>query len=143
MKQEELENRIQQLELELSNLKSVKLKSQKSKDNDQRFCNLVELSIHPILILKGKDMILDIANEPLLKIFGVGKETLGKPLLDILPEMKEQPFMALLLDVLHNHTTHYGKEQPAYFLRKTGETEIFYLILFTILTKKMTGQFRA
>ena len=126
MKQEELENRIQQLELELSNLKSVKLKSQKSKDNDQRFCNLVELSIHPILILKGKDMILDIANEPLLKIFGVGKETLGKPLLDILPEMKEQPFMALLLDVLHNHTTHYGKEQPAYFLRKTGETEIFY-----------------
>ena len=98
----------------------------KIEQSEQRFRNLVEQSMYPILVLKGEDMILEVANEPLLKIWNVGKEALGKPFLDILPEMKGQPFIGLLLDVLHNHTTQYGKEQPAHFNRANGETETVY-----------------
>ena len=126
MKKKELENRIKELELELSSQNASKYDVQKSHKNEQRFHNLIEQSIYPILIFKGEDMILDIANDPLLKIFNVGKEALGKPFLEILPEMKDQPFMGLLLDVLHNHITHYGKEQPAYFERENGERETIY-----------------
>lgn len=126
MKKKELENTIKELELELSNQNALKFDVQKSLENEQRFHNLIEQSIYPILIFKGEDMILDTANAPLLKIFNVGKEALGKPFLDILPEMKDQPFMGLLLDVLHNHMTHYGKEQPAYFERENGVRETIY-----------------
>ena len=126
MEKKDIENRIKELELELSILKTSEFDVQKLQENDQRFRNLVELSIYPILILKGEDMVLDTANDPILKIFNVGKEALGKSLIEILPEMKDQPFMVLLLDVLQNHVTHYGTEQPAYFVRENGEKEIVY-----------------
>jgi PAS domain S-box-containing protein len=126
MTNNQLQNRITELELELSNLKASKVAAQKSIDIDQRFRNFIELSIFPILILKGEEMIMEIANEPLLKIFNVGREALGKSLIEILPEMKDQPFMGLLLDVLHNNITHYGKEQPAFFMRDNGERETVY-----------------
>ncbi len=126
MKKKELENRIKELELELSYLKSSKSDKQDSPESEQRFRSLVEQSLSPILILKGENMVLDVANEPSFKILNVGKEALGKPFLEILPEMKDQPFMDLLLDVLHNHTTHYGKEQPTHFMRENGETQTVY-----------------
>ncbi|WP_310558418.1 PAS domain S-box protein [Flavobacterium sp.] len=126
MEKKDIENRIKELELELSILKTSEFDVQKLQENDQRFRNLVELSIYPILILKGEDMILETANNPILKIFNVGKEALGKSLIEILPEMKDQPFMGLLFDVLHNNISHYGSEQPAFFIRDNGENEIVY-----------------
>ncbi len=98
----------------------------KIEQSEQRFRNLVEQTIYPILIFKGEDLILELANEPLFKIWNVGKEALGKPFLEILPEMKDQPFLDLLLDVLHTSTTQYGKEQPAHFIRANGEKETVY-----------------
>lgn len=98
----------------------------KIEQSEQRFRNLVEQTIYPIIIFKGEDLILELANEPLFKIWKVGKEALGKPFLEILPEMKGQPFLDLLLDVLHNSITHYGKEQPAHFIRANGEKETVY-----------------
>lgn len=95
-------------------------------DNDICFRNLVEQSINPICILKGQDMVLELANEPLLKIWNVGQEALGRPFLEILPEMKLQPFMGLLLDVIQNGATHYGYDEPAYFIRNNGKLETGY-----------------
>ncbi|MBK8788281.1 MAG: PAS domain S-box protein [Chitinophagaceae bacterium] len=46
---------------------------------------------------------------------------MGKPFLQILPEMKDQPFPAYMLDVYKNGVTHYGNEEPAYFITKNGE----------------------
>jgi PAS domain S-box-containing protein len=96
------------------------------KESEGRFRSLVEKSPYPICIFKGKELKIEVANESMLKIFNVGAEALGKPFLEILPEMKEQPFIELLLDVLENGTTHYGSEQPAYFLRRNGKKETLY-----------------
>ncbi|WP_050855240.1 ATP-binding protein [Flavobacterium frigoris] len=98
----------------------------KIEESEQRFRNLVELASYPILIFKGEDMRLELANEPLYKIWNIGKEALGKPFLEILPEMKNQPFMGLLLDVLHSSEIKYGNEEPAYFLRPNGVKETVY-----------------
>ncbi|WP_394993106.1 PAS domain-containing protein [Emticicia sp.] len=103
-----------------------KISEDKLKESEKRFRSLVEKSPYPICIFKGKELKMELANEPMLKIFNVGEEVLGTPFLEILPEMKEQPFIALLLDVLENGTTHYGSEQPAYFLRKNGEKDTRY-----------------
>ncbi len=102
------------------------LSRKKVEESEQRFRNLVEKAPSPICILKGEDMILEVANEPVYKIWNVGKEALGKPFLKIIPEMKEQPFMGWLLDVFHNGVTHYGKEEPAYFTRENGEKQTIY-----------------
>ena len=98
----------------------------KIEENEKRFRNLVEQATTPIIILKGEKMVMEVASESVFKIFNVGKEALGKPLLEILPEMSDQQFIGLLLDVFHNGVTHHGNEQPAYFIRENKEIEIVY-----------------
>ena len=96
------------------------------KESEERFRYLVEQTLSPICIFKGEDMILEVANEPVFKIWNVNKEALGKPFLEIVPEMKDQPFMDLLLDVFRNGVTHHGSEWPAFFVRENGEKENLY-----------------
>jgi PAS domain S-box-containing protein len=98
----------------------------REKEGEVRFRNIVEQSADPILILKGESMVLDVANEPLLKLWNVDKSAIGKTFLQILPEMKDQGFMNLLLDVYQNGITHYGYETPAVFKRSDGKQETVY-----------------
>ncbi len=98
----------------------------KVEESEKRFRNVVEKAPYPICILKGEDMVLDVANEPVFKVWGVNKEALGKPFLEIIPEMKDQPFMGYLLDVFHTGVTHYGVEEAAHFTRENGEKETIY-----------------
>ena len=51
------------------------------KESEERFRYLVEQTLSPICIFKGEDMILEVANEPVFKIWNVSKEALGKPFL--------------------------------------------------------------
>ncbi|HEX8333889.1 MAG TPA: PAS domain-containing protein [Segetibacter sp.] len=99
---------------------------QKERESDLRFRNIVEQSSDPILILKGEELVLDVANDALFKLWNVGKESLGKSFLEILPEMRGQGFYELLLDVFRNGKTHYGFETPAHFKRSNGQTETRY-----------------
>ena len=95
-------------------------------ESEQRFRNLVEKSPSPILILKGKEMLLEVLNQPVLSIFNITAGSLGKPLLQVLPEFKGQPFIEWLMDVYQNGVTHYGNEMPAYFKRVNGQIETLY-----------------
>lgn len=96
------------------------------RESEHRFRNLVEQASNPICILKGPDMILEVANEPAYKIWQVGKEAIGKPMLEIFPEMKNQPFMNWLIKVYQTGVTHFGNEEPASFLHENGTLETFY-----------------
>ncbi len=96
------------------------------KENERRFRNLVENTPYPICIMKGEEMILEVGNHAVFKIWNVGKEVLGKPFLEISPEMKNQPFMGYLLDVFHTGVTHHGYEEIAHFIREDGKTETLY-----------------
>lgn len=94
--------------------------------SEARLRNVIEQAPSPILILKGEDMVLEVANKALFELWNVGAEALGKKFLEILPEMEGQGFMELLLDVYRNHKPHYGYEVPALFHRAGGEQELVY-----------------
>jgi PAS domain S-box-containing protein len=98
-----------------------KIKEDELKESEAKLRSLIEKAPVPICILKGEDMRLDLANELVLKIWNVGREAMGKPFLEIVPEMAGQPFMALLLDVYHTGVTHTGNEVPAFFINENGE----------------------
>ena len=100
---------------------------QKIEQNEYRFRSLVENAPYPICILKGEEMILEIANESAFKIWNVDKEAIGKPLLEISPELKEQPFMGYLLDVLHHGITKEGYEDLVQIKGKDGKIKTHYL----------------
>jgi PAS domain-containing protein len=102
------------------------LARKKIEESEERFRNLIEKFPSPVCILRGEDMLLEVANESVFKVWNVDKGSLGKPFLEIIPEMKGQPFMGWLLDVYHNGVTHYGNEEPAYFTRQNGKPETVY-----------------
>ena len=95
-------------------------------DSGQNFQGIVEQASNPIFVLKGDDMVLALANEPLFSIWAVGRNAIGKPLLEILPELKDQGFIEILLDVYRNHNIVTGKEKPAVFHRLDGSTDTVY-----------------
>jgi PAS domain S-box-containing protein len=93
---------------------------------EQKFRNVVEQAADPILILKGEELVLEVANPALLELWQVGPEALNKTFLEILPEMKDQVFVDLLKNVLRTGEPFYGTEVPAVFKRKNGAQETKY-----------------
>ena len=63
-------------------------------------------------------MILEVSNDAALAVWQVGKEVIGKRLMDIVPEMARQPFLELMQDVFHNGVTRYGYEAPAFLYQE-------------------------
>jgi PAS domain S-box-containing protein len=98
----------------------------KIEESETKLRNIVEQSPSPILILKGEELILEVANQPLFDLWDTGPEAIGKTFLEILPEMKDQVFEELLKGVLKTGETYYGYETPAYFLRSNGIKQTVY-----------------
>lgn len=92
----------------------------------QKFKNVVQQAPDPILILKGEDMVLEVANEALFKIWKVDHTSIGKTFLEILPEMEGQGFLELLQQVYHTGETFKGYETPAVFEEADGGTRTVY-----------------
>ena len=109
------------------------------KESEQRFRNLAEQTIYPTLILKGENMIMELANAPLLEIWNVGKEVIGKPFLEIFPEIKDQPLMGFLEQVLHNSAIHYEKELPVHFTHANGDKKSEYFNFVYLPYKENDG----
>jgi PAS domain S-box-containing protein len=78
-----------------------------------------------IYMLKGEDLIIEMANDPTLKHWDRGKEVIGKPLLDVLPELKEQGYDKYMHEVLKTGQSKSFYEAPIAF-RKGDKTETRY-----------------
>ncbi|HSB94560.1 MAG TPA: PAS domain S-box protein, partial [Flavitalea sp.] len=99
------------------------------KESESRLRNIIDKSPDPIAIFKGEEMLLEIGNEPLFRIWQVGRDSIGKGILEILPEMRDQALMERLLYVYRTGDSFFGQERPAYFIREDGSKEIHYFNL--------------
>jgi PAS domain S-box-containing protein len=108
-----------------------KLSSQNIAESESLFRHILEQAKDPVLILKGKNLVLELANAAVYTAWNVGPEVLGSPILEIVPELDDQPFMDALLGVLHNGVTSYGYNQPAHFMRRKKEDiTLFYNFVY-------------
>ncbi|WP_378186426.1 ATP-binding protein [Aquimarina sp. W85] len=87
---------------------------------------LIYLSPYLIAILKGEDLRIEIANDTILENWGKGKNVIGKPLLEVIPEIKEQGFENLLLQVMHTGKAYHAFEVPAEHFREGKRIKDFY-----------------
>ena len=68
----------------------------------------------PIVILRGPEHVVELANPLTCQVWGrTEQELLGRPLLDALPELVDQPFKDLLDRVFRTGAPYVGKETPA------------------------------
>ncbi|RDC55455.1 PAS domain S-box protein [Pedobacter chinensis] len=85
----------------------------KWKESEELFRQMIYDAPVAIGILKGKDFIIEEANDDLLKIWGKTKNIIGLKLIDGLPELIDQPFPELLMQVYQTGVPHYGYETLA------------------------------
>jgi len=107
-----------QLEVEKKALKLIE-------DSNERYNLMLMQSPFSIAILKGKDMIIDLANDSIKHFWGKGDSVEGKPILEILPEIKDSVFPKLLDEVYLTGIPFEGYELLSPIMRK-GKLEDGY-----------------
>lgn len=83
-------------------------------DSESKFRSLVENAPAAICLFtsKGRNTI-EIANDAMLKVWGKNASAIGKPLLDAVPELRGQPFSAMLDSIYDSGVAITGTGTPA------------------------------
>ena len=97
-------------------------------DSEKRYNMLLMQSPYAFAIVKGKDMVIALANDSIKEMWGKGADLEGKPLLEVLPEIKNQPFPALLDEVYTTGRPFYAYEMLSR-LQRNGRMEDAYFNL--------------
>lgn len=83
--------------------------------------SLVMNAHYPLMILRGRDWIIEIANQPLVNLWDKTIEMVtGNKLMDILPEIEDQPFPAFLRQVYDTGIGYGQKEQIFHYNSPSG-----------------------
>ncbi len=126
-------------------------------ESEKRFRDILSQSLMAVCILRGRELIVTSANDSMLEMWGKGKNVIGNTLIEVLPEIKDQPFLKLLDDV---YTTgvpfatpeikailnRNGKPEECYFnlvyqpYRDVDETVTGITVFATEITKQVFAQ---
>lgn len=98
----------------------------KIEEREQRFRDLLKEAPVSTALLTGPDLIIEIANDISLDLWGRDASIIGKKLLEAMPEMEWQPAYKELLKVYSTGVTYVGKEVVAY-LKKHDVLEKVYV----------------
>lgn len=92
-----------------------------------------------IAVLKGRELIIEIANKKILEVWGKSEDVIGKPLYLALPELTGQDFLQILDQVYLSGESYYGFEVKAFF-EQNGKIEEVYVDFVYKPTKNLDGQ---
>jgi len=98
--------------------------------SEKRFSNILTQSIMAIGILKGNNMDITFANDPLITTWGKGDDVIGKSIFEVMPEIKNQGFDKLLHEVYNTGIPYYGNEICVNLSRHEKEEKVFYNLVF-------------
>lgn len=83
---------------------------QQAQESEARFRTLVEEAPVAMFIFRGEDMVVDTANGLALEMIGRPKNVLGKPLLEVIPELKGSPAYRVFEEVYRTGEPQFGLE---------------------------------
>ena len=98
----------------------------KIEESEKRYNMMLMQSPFAFAVLKGKDMVITLANDSVKEMWGKGKEIEGKPLLQVLPEIKDQRFPALLNKVYTTGIAYTSYESLARLQRKGIMEDVYF-----------------
>lgn len=92
---------------------------------DNIYRSIVDVSPMPVYVCAGEDMIVLFANQATLKAWGKDSAVVGKKFSEALPEMNDQPFLKLHLEVYRTGIPYYTESQQVHF-EIDGKMQSFY-----------------
>ncbi|WP_337966850.1 PAS domain S-box protein [uncultured Flavobacterium sp.] len=84
----------------------------KVEESEQKIRQLVENAPFPIAVYVGKEMIVELANDSIIKLWGKGSDVIGKSFKDVLPELDNQLVFEQINAVLETGESFHTKNTP-------------------------------
>ncbi|HZG24231.1 MAG TPA: PAS domain S-box protein, partial [Chitinophagaceae bacterium] len=94
-------------------------------DSERRFRALIEEAPIATTLFRGRNHVIEMANEAILRLWGKDNRVIGLPLQVALPELKGQPFLDILDDVFSTGKAYHAQEAQA-SLMVNGELKSYY-----------------
>ena len=84
------------------------------KESEERLRHMVEQAPVAITLTRGRDLVIESINDPMLKVLGESakEDVLGRKLLEIVPEIADQEVYKILLTVMETGEPFRGTEVP-------------------------------
>ena len=95
------------------------------KESEHRYREMIHSSNSLIAILRGPDMVIEIANDAIKEVWGKGDDVEGKSLFDVLPEIIDQGMPELFRNVYETGEAFVAQESPIMHM-KDGEMNLGY-----------------
>jgi PAS domain S-box-containing protein len=126
---EALNEELSAINHELTNSQETLLQLNKSiKDSQAMLDKILSELPTPIVVLEGINHIITTTNSALLKFWNKTKEeVMGKPMLQVFPELVHQQFPYLWKNVLETGKSLIDKEQPVKFRNNDGSERLHYV----------------
>jgi PAS domain S-box-containing protein len=112
-----------QLEAEQKALKQIE-------DSEKRYNLMLMKSPFAFAVLKGKNMVITLANDSVKEMWGKGKNLEGKSLLEVLPEIKDSEFPDLLDKVYTTGTPFCGDEVLCPVFRNGKLEDVYFNFVY-------------
>lgn len=77
-----------------------------------QYKGLIYSSSSLIFLLKGENFVIEFANDPIKRIWGKGENVTGKPLFEVVPEVREQGIEGFLNKVYHKGEPFHAHAMP-------------------------------
>lgn len=122
-----------EIELRLTGMAEADLKiSSMTKQIQDTFNNQLFIAKAPIAIgvLSGANMVIELANEKILEVWGKTEEVLGKPISVALPELEGQYFLGIMDEVYDTGVPYYGREECATLLRNEVLEDVYFNFVY-------------
>ncbi len=100
--------------------------AKKIRESEQRYHHLIYSSPFAIGILYGEDLVITIGNEPIIEIWGKGKDIIGKKYFEALPELAEQGYKEVFAQVYKTGIPFNAIETPVNILQDGVMTLKYY-----------------
>jgi PAS domain S-box-containing protein len=98
--------------------------------NEDIFRILIRESPTPVALYLGEGMEIRIANKAIIDIWGKGDNVIGRTYFNLLPELEEQGFHAILLNVYKSGIAYEGKEQKVDLVVDNKLEEFYFNFTF-------------
>ncbi|PQJ08944.1 hypothetical protein CJD36_021280 [Flavipsychrobacter stenotrophus] len=99
-------------------------------DSEKRYNMMLMKSPFAFAVLKGRNMVITLANDSVKEMWGKGKDLEGKPLLEVLPEIKDSEFPGLLDNVYTTGVPFSGEELLAPVFRNGKLEDVYFNFVY-------------
>ncbi|TFF34229.1 PAS domain-containing protein [Mucilaginibacter psychrotolerans] len=108
-------------------------------ESEANLRNMILQAPVAIGLFAGYDMVLDVVNDKFLELWGRERSVIGQKLEDVLPELKDQPYIKIMQEVYTTNVPYIGREANV-MLNRNGHPEQGYYNFINQPFKNAAGE---